>query len=202
MLFALLEIAGAPTLPQPVASLGNAHAGQGRVLSVTTLRGGGLRFLSEMQSDKGLEHGTLASFLAAKAWVCCQRAAHACDADNACTTIMDLAIMIRQLSISYIPSVNKRSAHNGDGPLAPPHHPRLPFSIADAQSLTVLMRWLLSYIYGFRATIPRGGPLLRFGREHGSCQMPPMRMFKNHRGGQRQPTPGNTQRHHSHPHAR
>ena len=31
-------------------------------------------------------------------------------------------------------------------------------------------------------------------REHGSCLMPPTHMFAHHRGGQRQPTPGNAQR--------
>jgi len=44
-------------------------------------------------------------------------------------------------------------------PLAPPHHPRVPFSFADAQSLTVFLRRSCSYLYGVRATIPRGVPL-------------------------------------------
>ena len=34
----------------------------------------------------------------------------------------------------------------------------------------------------------------RMAREHGSCLMPPTHMFAHHRGGQRQPTPGNAQR--------
>ena len=34
-------------------------------------------------------------------------------------------------------------------------------------------------------------------REHGSCLMPPTHMFAHHRGGQRQPTPGNA--HHQRP---
>ena len=36
--------------------------------------------------------------------------------------------------------------------------------------------------------------ILPVGREHGSCLMPSTHMFAHHRGGQRQPTPGNTQR--------
>ena len=43
-------------------------------------------------------------------------------------------------------------------------------------------------------------PVLRgeVGREHGSCLMPPTHMFAHHRGGQRQPTPGNIHRSSSH----
>ena len=36
----------------------------------------------------------------------------------------------------------------------------------------------------------------RLVREHGSCLMPSTHMFAHHMGGQRKPTPGNTQRHH------
>ena len=50
------------------------------------------------------------------------------------------------------------------------------------------------------ATLPRTCSRRQTRREHGSCLMPRTHMFAHHRGGQRQPTPGNDHRPSPHHH--
>ena len=52
----------------------------------------------------------------------------------------------------------------------------------------------LEFKLGIMQTQMTQKPVLRVAREHGSCLMPPTHMFAHHRGGQRQPTPGNARR--------